>query len=634
MPKCNCSVVNRPETISKSLLAVVFLVCVLPGVLSAEEIQLVASKDNTLYEDQSGLLSNGEGDYLYAGLTGTGFLRRALIEFDLSSIPYGSVVNSVSVRLTIDKMPSSPPTDFAFLHKVLNEWGEGDSNAGSPGGMGAASSSGDATWIHTFFSDTFWSSAGGDFVVPESALAPFNNFVPDPIVFQSAGLVSDVQGWLDNPSSNHGWLLIGDENTEANARRFYSRESVDTHPDDVPILTIDFTAPSVTDHLELTPVATSLSGPIGIVNAGDGSNRVFIIEQEGIIRILDTDSGLVLGTPFLDISGLVDDSGNEQGLLGLAFHPDYENNGLFFVYYTYDPPGTGLDRSRLARYQVSGGNPDVADTTATVLMEFDQEASNHNGGDMHFSTEGYLYIAVGDGGGSNQYENPQDVNSLKGKLLRIDVDATPSGAEKCGLIGQYAIPAGNAFPGASDGCDEILHLGFRNPWRFSFDAQTGEMMIGDVGQGAWEEVDYAAPGASGINFGWSCREGAHSFPIPPGTTCISATTDPVLEYPNTGFTGDCAVTGGYVYRGAGLPLQGRYVYGDYCSARIWIAERSGSAWTSEEWVGPASTLSSLTSFGQDEQCNLYVADRTAGAVYRIDDMQFIQKTGFEALNCQ
>ena len=609
-----------------------------PG-LSAEQIQLVASKDNTLYENGAGSFSNGAGAFLFAGQTGSmgSFeIRRALIEFDLSAIPPGSTINSASVSVTINRIPQPVvTTDLAHLHRVQVEWGEGASDAGDPGGAGDAAAPGDATWIHTFFAGTYWASPGGDFEAVASATVPFGDFEPETLVFQSAGLTSDVQGWLDNPGSNHGWMLIADENTVKNARRFYSRESVGTNPNEVPILTVDFTAPSLTDNLELTEIANSsdgLTNPIGIVNAGDGSGRLFIVEQEGIIRILNPQTGVVLGTSFLNISTAVDSTGNEQGLLGLAFHPDYESNGQFFVYYTYDP-GPGPDFSRLARYQVSGGDPNVANTTETILMEFPQDASNHNGGDMHFGTDGYLYIAVGDGGGQNdEYEHAQDVDSLKGKMLRIDVDSAPSGAEKCGTVANYAIPPGNAFPGSSDGCDEILHFGLRNPWRFSFDAQTGEMMIGDVGQGEWEEIDYAAPGASGINFGWSCREGAHDFPL--GNACISAYTDPVIEYSSGTGSGNCSVTGGYVFRGGSLPLQGRYVYGDYCSRRIWIAQRNGSSWTSEEWPGTSSSLSSITSFGQDDWCNLYVADRSAAAIFRIDDPEWIQESSFEARNCQ
>lgn len=612
----------------------ILLLLVLPFLASANQVQLAPSKDNTLYENAAGDFSNGAGAYLFAGQTGTmgdEKLRRAVVEFNLESIPAGSVVNSANIAFTINQVPAEPSTDLAHLHRLLSEWGEGTSDAGSPGGGGDAATAGDATWIHTFHQDSLWTTPGGDYVVAASAFVPFSDFAPETLVFQSAGLVADVQGWVDDSASNHGWILLGDENTPKNARRLYSRESVSSNPAEIPLLTVDFTLPSVTDHLSLTPIASGLSKPIGIVNAGDGSGRIFIIEQEGIIRIYDTIAKTLLVSPFLDITSRVGSSSGEKGLLGLVFHPDYASNGNFFVYYTY-APGPGLVSSRLARYQVSVGDANVAGTSETVLMEFEQDATNHNGGDMHFGTDGHLYIAVGDGGGANdQYGHAQDVDSLKGKILRIDVDSTPSGAEKCGIVANYAIPAGNPFTGANDGCDEILHIGLRNPWRFSFDAHTGEIMIGDVGEGLWEEIDYAAPGAAGINFGWSCREGAHNFA---GNACVSPYTDPVIEYSSAGGTSECSVTGGYVYRGSSLPLQGRYVYGDYCSHRIWIASRVEGTWTSEEWTGAPAALSSITSFGQDEQCNLYVADRNDNKIYRIDDSELIQRSGFEALNCQ
>ncbi len=388
-----------------------------------------------------------------------------------------------------------------------------------------------------------------------------------------------------------------------------------------------------TEGLVLEPVASGLNQPVGIVNAGDGSQRLFIVEQAGVIRIYDLQTDTLLPTPFLDISASVL-SGGEQGLLGLAFHPNYEINGQFYVNYTYDP-GLGDDRTRIAMYQASVGNPDIADTTETVILEFEQDAPNHNGGDMHFDPDGYLVIASGDGGGSNdQYGNAQNVDTLKGAMLRIDVDGDPPvGGELCGIteLANYGIPADNAFPGANDGCDEILHYGMRNPWRFSFDARTEEMYIGDVGQSNWEEVDYTASGETGINFGWPECEGAHER-ISPSEPCeVPAYRNPIIEYPRS--SGNCAVTGGYVYRGGIESLQGRYVYADYCSARIWIATREGDNWISEEWVESPS-LSTISTFGQDETCELYVVNRSAGNVYRIVDTEEIDHSGFEALRCQ
>jgi len=318
---------------------------------------------------------------------------------------------------------------------------------------------------------------------------------------------------------------------------------------------------SVVDHLGLTLLTASLTNPVAIANAGDGSRRLFVVEQEGIIRIYDLATNTLLATPFLDITSEVDSGGNEQGLLGLAFHPEY---GIY-VYYTRDP-GFGLDRSVVARYAVSAGDINVANVaSAFTLLEFEQDAGNHNGGDLHFGADGYLYIASGDGGGRNdQFRHAQDLDSLKGKLLRIDVDSTaPANGELCGLVRNYGIPPGNPFTAALDGCDEILHFGLRNPWRFSFDGQTGEMYIGDVGQNQWEEIDRVRAEETGTNFGWSCREGAHDFA---GDDCISAFEDPVLEYSHA--DGGCSVTGGYLYRGSSLSIYGHYIYGDYCTGQV------------------------------------------------------------------
>ncbi len=391
---------------------------------------------------------------------------------------------------------------------------------------------------------------------------------------------------------------------------------------------------SATGNLVLTEVATGLTDPVAIANANDGTGRVFIVEQAGRIRILDTETQILLATPYLDISTTVNASGgNERGLLGLAFHPNFSNNRKFYVYYTSGPsPGSSV----LAMYQPNAVTDNIANATATMLMEFSQNANNHNGGDLHFGPDGYLYIASGDGGGSgDQYNNAQNKNTLKGKILRIDVDGSPPpGGDLCsGISPQYGIPPGNAFPGTGNGCDEILHLGLRNPWRFSFDAQTGELYIGDVGQNSWEEVDYAPAGASGLNFGWPCREGMHAHTPPAGVSCPGP-VDPIFEYQRSGFPNNCAVTGGYVYRGSAAGIGGYYVYGDYCTGRIWLAKQLNGSWSSTEWTAAAPALTRLSAFGQDQQCELYVADPGAGKVYRIDDVEMVQRSGFEALHCQ
>ncbi|MFC1796055.1 PQQ-dependent sugar dehydrogenase [Pseudomonadota bacterium] len=603
--------------------------------ISADVIQLSPLKDNTVYEESGGQ-SLGAGNHTFMGMTSGDksidpSLRRTLVAFDLSSIPSNAEINSVQVSFTIDQVPQSATSDFASLHRLLRDWGEGASYTDRPGGLGEPAEPGDATWTHTFYDTDVWDSPGGDYEALASASAPFGSSFPETMTFVSTeGLKADVTAWVKNPAINFGWLLKGDENTEKNARRLGSRENINIP---VPLLTIDYTIPSVIDHLSLSQLTASLTNPVAIANAGDGSGRLFIVEQEGVIRIYDLETDTLLATPFLDIDNKVDSAGNEQGLLGLAFHPAFSSNRKFYVYYTRDP-GAAADRSVVAMYQASVADPNIADSAEVVIMEFTQNAANHNGGDLHFGQDGYLYIATGDGGGrDDQYSNAQNLDTLKGAILRIDVDgAPPNGGELCGLVTNYAIPPGNPFTGPNDGCDEILHFGLRNPWRFSFDAKTEDMYIADVGQNAWEEVNLVPPGAAGVNYGWSCREGFH--PFPDGHACISAYTDPVFEYSHS--DGNCSITGGYVYRGDRMPLQGRYVYGDWCTARLWIATRSGESWVSEEWTQVAAQLSSLSSFGQDENCQLYIADREGKAVFRIDieDSEGLFSDGFEQLNCR
>jgi glucose/arabinose dehydrogenase len=611
------------------------LVLTVDSAVRADVMQFEADRDNTLYESVAGNISNGSGSFVFLGRTGPdgdSRLRRALIHFDVSALPEGAVVDSVTVSFEIAAVPQPQNAvgGTATLYRVLNDWGEGDSNAPGAEGQGIEAQTGDATWQFRFYDTLMWDMAGGDFIPQESADSGYGTDLETLTFTSTPGLVSDVQAWANNPGLNNGWMLLGSEGLDFTARKTDSKDRQGGSP---PLLTVDYHVEGITDNLSLELVASGLSQPVGIANAGDGSNRLFIVLQSGLIRIYDLETQTLLGTPFLNISALVDDSGSEQGLLGLAFHPDYESNRQFYVNYTYDP-GPGLDRTRIAMYQASAGNPNIALTTETQILEFEQNASNHNGGDMHFDPDGYLVIASGDGGGSPG-TRPQNPDLLVGKMLRIDVDTssiTDGVNELCGLVQNYGIPPGNAFPGSKDGCDEILHFGLRNPWRFSIDASTGEMYIADVGQGLWEEVDYTEPGESGINFGWPDCEGAHEYP-PNGELCTNpAFRNPIIEYSSSG-TGNCSVTGGYVYRGGSTRLQGRYIYGDYCSARIWIATRAGDNWISEEWM-ESPALGSISTFGQDEHCELYVANYSGNAIYRIVDSQYIDSSGFEALRCQ
>jgi len=363
--------------------------------------------------------------------------------------------------------------------------------------------------------------------------------------------------------------------------------------------------------LSLELVAGVFNRPVAVTNAGDGSGRLFVVEQAGRIRIID--GAAVLDTDFLDIRSPVDSTRNEQGLLGIAFHPAYATNGYFYVNYTHDPPGEGPDVTRISRFQVSVADPGVASPASeAILMTINQDASNHNGGDLHFGPDGYLYIALGDGGGSQDPNaRGQDLGTLLGKILRIDVDgALP-----------YAVPADNPFVDDAGARDEIWAYGLRNPWRFSFDLATGDLFIGDVGQGVVEEIDYQpADSSGGENYGWSCMEGDVVQDFKP---CDDRPlTLPVLVY---GHGLGCSVTGGYRYRGIIGGFQGHYVFGDFCSGRIWLALPGGGGWVANEW---SDTSLSISSFGEDEDGELYVVDLDGG-VYRFASASAIFADGFE-----
>jgi len=393
------------------------------------------------------------------------------------------------------------------------------------------------------------------------------------------------------------------------------------------------TPPPPPTAITLQPVASGLSQPVVITNAFD--KRLFIVERAGRIRIVDA-SGSLLATPFLNITSRVDSTDGEQGLLGLAFHPNYVNNGYFYVYYTYDPAGSNLDRTRISRFSRSAGNANQANAASElILMEFEQPFSNHNAGDLHFGPDGYLYIASGDGGGSywaSVGQVPpmmfsQGPDDLLGKLLRIDVNTTPgpTNGPDCNIAGgtNYSIPPGNAFTnGAGNGCDEIWTFGLRNPWRFSFDRANGDGWIADVGQSQWEEVNRFAGGVvGGLNYGWSCFEGTHAaseyYNFYDYDECQPASAYDMPAYQLTHSTGDCSITGGFVYRGAKyLDLPGAYFFSDYCRPSIRTLTGSPDNLT-ETTVLPTGAIASPSTFGEDVLGELYVASLSSGTVSRI-----------------
>lgn len=393
------------------------------------------------------------------------------------------------------------------------------------------------------------------------------------------------------------------------------------------------------EDLRFEPVVSGLSQPLGVRHAGDA--RLFVIQQGGQIRIIS--GGALLPAPFLNINapqggsapplGFV--SGGEQGLLGLAFDPAYATNGRFYINYT-DANGDTV----IARYQVSGGNPDLANAgSGQVVLRVDQDYANHNGGDLHFGLDGFLYIGLGDGGSGNDPCNraqtlapaaltnsgncavdanftssggDPDSRALLGKMLRIDVAAAGTGGGRCGDGGSqtgYAIPAGNPYAGADGVCDEIFASGLRNPYRFSVDRLLGDLWIGDVGQGAREEISRLYAGQGGKNFGWRCREG---FIATPGIECTDPPLfeDPVIDHPRAEAR---SITGGYRYRGPIRGLRGLVFYGDFATGRQFVLDDSSGQWQATTW---RNTGGSPAGYGEDVDGNLYLADY-GGTIFRL-----------------
>lgn len=355
--------------------------------------------------------------------------------------------------------------------------------------------------------------------------------------------------------------------------------------------------------IQLVEWATGLTKPVDLTNAGD--ERMFYINKDGVIGIIQPD-GSLNSAPFLDIQSLTDNSGinSEQGLLGLAFHPNYENNGYFFVNYTRLNGDT-----RIARYTVSA-DPNIADASSALeILTIDQPFGNHNGGCLKFGPDGYLYIGTGDGGsGEDPLNNGQSMDELLGKMLRLDVDAgTP-----------YSIPANNPYANASsDTLPEIWAAGLRNPWRYSFDRNTGDLWIGDVGQYVWEEVDFqAADSPGGENYGWRCYEGNHAG-FGGGCPPMSEFDGPVTEYNHN--SGRCSITGGFVYRGQEYPaLNGKYLFTDYCNGQFWSLElNDADEWVQFDVLGAQGF--GWASFGEDVNGTLYVINQSQGKVYKITD---------------
>jgi len=426
------------------------------------------------------------------------------------------------------------------------------------------------------------------------------------------------------PEREPGMRRSGYASADHDRRVHYSGDSARAHPRQQPYRTIPgparrilsamlfvviLTAPSCSDDdgagpgggndqatVELELVADGFDNPVQVVSPEADPERLFIVEQPGVILILR--DGQVLPEPFLDISSLVS-YGGEQGLLSMVFPPGSDGTDNFYVDYTRDGDGATV----VARYYVSPQNPDSALAgSAETVITVDQPFGNHNGGMTAFGPDGYLYIALGDGGGSGDPEgNGQDTQTLLGSILRIDVESAAD---------PYGIPGDNPYAGVQGYRDEIWAYGLRNPWRFSFDRSTGDMYIADVGQENWEEIDYQpASSPGGENYGWNIMEGSSCYGS--GSCDQAGLILPVYEY---GHGPECSVTGGYVYRGsAAAGLEGTYIFGDYCSGKIWGLEESGGDWNSRVLI--ESGLS-IVSFGEDAAGEMYVVDR-GGGIYLI-----------------
>lgn len=371
--------------------------------------------------------------------------------------------------------------------------------------------------------------------------------------------------------------------------------------------------------VKLTQVAKGLTSPVGMAAPNDGTDRLFVIEQTGRIKIIK--NGEVLSTPFLNVSDKLDGLNiaySEKGLLGLAFHPNYKTNGRFFIYYSAPASGKDVDhKSIVAEYKVSATNPDVADTKETVIMEIIEPESNHNGGCLVFGKDGYLYIGLGDGGGAGDKHgtigNGQNLNTWLGKILRIDVNGKKP----------YAIPPDNPFVNRSNAKPEIYAYGLRNPWRFSFDRTTGTLFCADVGQDEWEEIDIIEKGK---NYGWRIMEGRHCYN--PSSNCsTTGLIMPIDEYSHgTGIS----IIGGHMYRGKRFPsLHGTYIFSDWSGKVFYLKQQSDKTWKRGDVVADDSKSndmgSKINSMGEDENGEIYLITQKlfgpkspTGAVYRIE----------------
>jgi glucose/arabinose dehydrogenase len=649
----------------------VILLSVLAFVFQVEAATVVLSpiKDNTLYEDSSGSLSNGAGHHIFVGKTDrdTPRVRRGLIAFDIAeNIPAGSRIDDVTLTLHMSRT-TQLGSETVSLHRLLADWGEGASVAGGNEGQGGQATNGDVTWLHTFSNNGFWNIPGGDFVGTISAslaIVGIGDYTWGP----TDQMIADVQAWLNGPLTNFGWLLSGNEAASRTAKRFDSKENDVT--DNRPELVVDFVTPLEDPipepilqgdiPIQLETVATGLTAPNWGIFAPGLGERLFVTDQNGILWNIDLQTGNK--TVFLDVSDRLVELGiggpnsfDERGLLGVAFHPDYATNGLVYTYtsepldgpadFSTMPLGTMANhQSVIIEWQVP--NPinlsSVVDpSSARELMRIDQPQFNHDGGAINFSPDPkdrMLYIALGDGGAADDMGighvsggNGQDPSNVLGSFLRID----PQGDDS--RNGQYGILDNNPFfPGgdppfggqdgcADDFCDEIYAYVFRNPFRFSFDSETSDLVVGDVGQNDIEEVDMVEAGG---NYGWSHKEGTFFFDAngdDPGFVTdenpggLPPVIDPIGQYDHDE---GIAIIGGFVYRGTDVPeLVGKYVFGDLSQQFFGNNGRLFYLAGNEVLEFPLVNSEenglalSVLGFGQDANGEIYVLGNTTGVPF-------------------
>ncbi len=438
-------------------------------------------------------------------------------------------------------------------------------------------------------------------------------------VFASAGVATVLMARAATPTASFDIC----DNTPLQGNAFIGHDHPNTSCGHY--LSFGFNPPTGVS-TSLTSVATGVTAPIDIANTGvAGDNRIFIASQRGKIHVSNKDGSNVSSAVFLDLSSKIM-TGGEQGLLGLTFDPNYAQNGFFYVNYTanssrgtFNGQAISGGDTIISRFTRSSGNANVADPNSElIIMGYDQPEENHNGGGLQFGDDGFLYIASGDGGGGGDshtqhcaYGNGQCLGTYLGKILRIDI-AGATAAQR------YKIPAGNPFTNTAGAKPEIWHYGLRNPWRFSFDRQTGDMLIGDVGQNEWEEIDFAAAGTSGKNFGWRCYEGTEVFDASQNATCATASafTPPIYAFDHGS---GCSVTGGFVYRGATHPeFNGTYIFSDYCESTLrFLNKKADGTWGVTQTVDAGISGEGLSSFGEDVQGEIYAAI-LSGVVYRIN----------------